>query len=160
MDAPKFPVPGLRELIDGVEEAHRSDVTDMEPYLDRHTGQVIYVLATERPDYIEATPELIEEMNRVEADQEDRYFRLRTIDLPHDGDIIDDFIDDQDEAVATRLARAFSGRGRFRRFKDAAHELGLIHAWHRFQRSVQAAYVRRGCKAHGIQFNDDEPATS
>lgn len=62
------------------------------------------------------------------------------------------FIDDLDDTrLAARLRRAISGRGAFRRFKDALaeHDLDLLDRWHAFSNDRQRGRARSWLAVEG-----------
>ena len=56
-----------------------------------------------------------------------------------------------------RLLRAIHGRGAFRVFKDAAHELGLIKRWYEYLHDETVRILRGFLEGEGIEYRDQEP---
>lgn len=51
------------------------------------------------------------------------------------------------------------GRGAFRRFKDAAHRLGVIDAWYAYRDNVARKLMLDWARVHGIPV-DESPGRS
>jgi hypothetical protein len=147
----------LKDLLDAME--FQSDETS--GYLHRPTGRVVSVSA----DAIRAAEAdddgLVDPAELAEA---------RDI-LTNGGDYLhlpDRFEVDEyrmmerfaaglaDPSAQGELLGSLRGRGAFRRFKDAAHRLGLADEWYAYRDSEYEELARAWCEVHGIPL---EPAS-
>ena len=147
----------IQEIIDGIEM--QSD--ERTSYLHRSSGEVFTVaddeFTTNETDLDGNGPEAIA---RAIDDNPDAYIALP------DRFEIDEYRMMQrfaytvsDEPVQEQLLRSLRGAGAFRRFKDAAHRIGVASAWYRYRDNAFAKVARDWCAAHGIEF-EDLPADS
>jgi len=58
-----------------------------------------------------------------------------------------------DAAESDELDAALHGRGAFRRFKDAAHRLGIADEWYQFRQTALEEIATEFLEAHGIAFH-------
>jgi hypothetical protein len=63
-----------------------------------------------------------------------------------------------DPAAQAELEHALRGRGAFRRFKDAVHQLGLAKEWYASRDRGYESVARAWCETHGIMV--EPPAVS
>lgn len=95
-----------------------------------------------------------EDRARVEASDD-------FIDLPgkfeiHEYRIMQTFVEQEASGkVQAALSKAIEGRGVFRRFKDRAHDLGVIEEWYRYKDRQIGDLAATFLAAEGISFRDD-----
>lgn len=155
----------LSRVIEGIE----GQGDELFTFLDSETGEVVavwdYALhAAEEgeADEEEDGPAVAwrkEERALARAiveDQNDRY-----LSLPDDSDInewemMQAFARGvDDKGVSETLQRAIHGRGAFRRFKDAAHRLGLADEWYRYRDQCYKNLAVQWCEDNGLAYVDD-----
>lgn len=132
----------LSDIIDAI------DFTDQytEYFLDRETGEVIYV-----NDMVMTSSEKEEIYDQLD---EHGFYRLpdqRDID---DYRTMEEFISGLSGSAADKLSRAISGRGAFRRFKDTVHSLGLSDQWYSFEEDSHKHIAIRWCEEHGLEWEE------
>jgi Uncharacterised protein family (UPF0158) len=83
---------------------------------------------------------------------DDRWMRIEAIESSTAFCIMEDFIDQCDDArLAHALGQALQQRKPFRRFKDTlADHPAQRQAWFAFERQAMEAIARRWCEDHGI----------
>jgi len=65
--------------------------------------------------------------------------------------LMEDFIETlQDNHIIKALSIAISGKGAFRRFKDTAHNFGVIEQWYEFKDQSVMKFAREWCKDNGL----------
>lgn len=72
-----------------------------------------------------------------------------------DGRRIERFIGRTPKSVREKLREAFTGRGRFRRFRTELHELGIRNAWEEYRARDHAATLVHWGEAHGVPIVRD-----
>jgi L-methionine (R)-S-oxide reductase len=149
----------LSLILDGMEHGEEETA-----YLNKKTGQLLMIMegdlrAAEDEGPFEDGPEwereIIEE-TRDFLEHEDDYVALPTKFDIHEYNIMRDFCESvENEQISSRLLRAIQGSGAFRRFKDLAHELGVIDRWYRYRQQAFKSIATEWCDSHEVPYIDD-----
>lgn len=93
----------------------------------------------------------------IEEGWNTRFFGLPTKYDIHEYSIMERFVWSLPEGVMQEtLASAISGKGAFRRFKDAVYEFGIEQQWFDFQASKYREIAIKWCGARGFSYNEDK----
>ena len=112
----------LQDVIDGIDMVSE----DSTCYLDRETGEVLFISEIADNDYDDVILELLEEGS-------DRFIEFPSQWDRNDYQTMVDFIESLPQRKEQNLlAISINGSGAFRRFKYTASELGLLDDWYRF----------------------------
>ena len=84
--------------------------------------------------------------------EDDRYIKLPDRMEINEYHMMEAFAYDHDE----RLVSAIKGRKAFRRFKDAADEIGLLEEWYEFRDNCYRSRAEEWCMAHDLEWEDDD----
>ena len=145
----------LEDVIDGLEA--QSDETHS--YLNRRTGEVIWLgddmlRRAEDEDDLEGEPAWMVEAVAEARDvlESGDYLRLPYRWEIDEYRIMEEFCITQVEGAAqTKLLDAIRGKGAFRRFKDRAHDLGLLDRWYVYRGEQLARIAIEWCEENGIE---------
>ena len=113
----------LSDIIDAIEMADQYS----EDFLDRETGEIVQIS--------DMTMSIDEREEAYELLDAHGFYRLPSSFDIREYDIMEDFVYSLPKSQQSRLARAISGRGAFRRFKDMIHQLDLADRWYEYQAS-------------------------
>lgn len=132
----------LSDIIDAIE------MTDQysEDFLDRETGEIVRIS--------DMTMSIDEQEEACELLDAHGFYRLPSSFDIREYDIMKDFVYSLPESQQSRLARAISGRGAFRRFKDMIHQLGLADRWYEYQASAYRKKAIRWCEENGLEYEE------
>jgi hypothetical protein len=128
-------------------------------YINRKTGELITitneeVALTEDPEEAAEAQwqkDLLPKAREVLASED--YIPLPSKFEVHEWSIMERFAQSRtDAAVSDELDAALHGRGAFRRFKDAAHRLGIADDWYRFRDAALEEIAIEFLEAHGIAY--------
>jgi len=135
----------LQDVVDHMEMA---DDVDTNHFLNRETGEFIYC----NQDFMDAD-EYEEALDEVESGD---CVALPTKFDIHEYKIMERFVYHEvvDEQKSNKLANAITGRGAFRRFKNTAHELGLIQDWYDYRDQAYRKIAREWCENFGIKYEE------
>ena len=130
----------IQDIIDAFE------LTDQytECFLDTETGNI------ERINEMVMTQK--EKQEIIDRLDEHGSYRLPSSRDLDDYSIMESFIDSLSGKAHDRLADAISGRGAFRRFKDALYEMGIEKEWFSFKKAEYRKIAIRWCEDAGIQY--------
>jgi hypothetical protein len=131
-------------------------------FLNRRTGEIYggtpdQISAAEESDDAEEFPdweaEVIRRLQEV-LDSPD-WLELPERDSREDYRIMERFCLERCEGfLQDELLSAITGRGAFRRFKDALHRHGIQEAWYAFRRQELAVEARAWLEANDIAFKE------
>jgi hypothetical protein len=132
-------------------------------YLNKRTGELIILSDDELSQAEEDidmsdSPEWMQEMMRQakEVIGSDDYIPLPTAFEINDYHIMEDFCYTvEDDKIRDKLLNAISGRGAFRRFKDAIHFLDIQDDWYRFQNEELEKIAIEWLEEKGIAYTRD-----
>ena len=132
----------------------------MTVYFKRSTGEFImvtddYIYAAEDDESLDNRPEWEQEAIRQTAevltDEIDDYVPLPSRYDIHEYAIMEDFCHSVAKPkIADDLFRSISGRGAFRRFKDAIRRHGIENDWYRFKDEAYKEIALEWCEENGI----------
>ncbi len=130
----------LSEIIDAIK------MTDQESeyFLDKETGKIVWI-----SDFAMDAKEREEVCEQLD---EHGFYRLPTSFDIHEYSIMEDFVYSLPESKRDRLARAISGRGAFRRFKDGIWQLGIEEQWYEYQGSAYKRMAIEWCEDNNIEY--------
>lgn len=130
----------LQEIIDAIEMTDQAS----EYFLDKETGEIVWIseVVMDRDEIGEAYDEL----------DEHGFYRLPTSFDIHEYSIMEDFVYSLPEPKSDRLARAISGRGAFRRFKDGIRQLGIEEQWYEYQGNAYKRMAIEWCEDNGLEY--------
>lgn len=147
----------LSDIVEGME--CQSD--EMTSYLHRPTGRVLTVSdeafsAADEEDEDSGSPEEVAEARNILAGG-DEYLALPDRFEIDEYRMMERFATGiLDARHRNELLAALSGRGAFRRFKDAVHRLKLADAWYTFRDRAYEEVARVWCEAHNIEIEAHE----
>jgi hypothetical protein len=129
-------------------------------YLNKRTGELIILSddelsQAEEDVYVSDSPEWMQEMMRQakEVIGSDDYIPLPTKFEINDYHIMEDFCYTiEDEKIQDKLLNSISGRGAFRRFKDAIHFLDIQNDWYRFREEEFEKIAIEWLEDNGIEY--------
>ena len=125
------------------------------PYLDLHTGQVIWVWESDEAFTETTNAEPAENRRNRETIQTqlDRFVEIPELDTADDNEILRDFLGSDwtdDDARWRRANEAY--RGSVGRWKEAVrHDPTIIHAWHEFEQQAVRRRALAFLAEHGIE---------
>ena len=118
--------------------------------INRVTSEIL-MLPDERSDFEDEDQE-----DRVRVEASEDFIALPGKLEIHEYRIMESFVGGHpSDKVRSALGRAIEGRGAFRRFKDMAHDLGVIEEWYRYKERQIGDLAASFLKAEGIAFRDD-----
>lgn len=121
-------------------------------YVCRKSGEIATIPGAE--DFDSEDPEFAEVRERVVA-SDDFVTMPGKFDI-HEYRIMEDFVEGQTDAnVRDMLDRAIRGKGAFRRFKDCAHDLGVIEQWYDWKVKAIGRIAADHLDHMGIAYVDD-----
>lgn len=137
----------------------------MTVYFKCTTGEFVavtdeYVYAAEDDDPLDGRPEWEQEAVRTIADflaheDDGTYVPLPSRYDIHEYAIMERFCETiTNKKIANDLFRAISGKGAFRRFKDAIHRHGIQENWYRFKDYAYREIAREWCEEHGLTWRE------
>ncbi len=137
----------------------------MTVYFQRSTGRFImvtdeYVYAAESDDPLDDRPEWEQEIIRETAELLNREESGDYVPLPtrydiHEYAIMESFCSTvENRMIANDLFRSITGKGAFRRFKDALHRHGIEKNWYAYKDEAYKEIAREWCKEHGINWRE------
>ena len=95
-------------------------------------------------------------LEQIDLDGTGRFLRLPDKYYIHEYKIMEQFVWSLPEGrIQNALARAISGRGAFRRFKDGIIRYDIEQKWYDFQSDAYHDIAVRWCKEHELRFQDD-----
>jgi len=146
-------VVSLRDIVDALDAPSQ----ETETFLDRETGEIIYVteddqVALEAPD-----PDDIPEWQRAhlaklrEVLNTDRLVQLPNSYEIHEWSIMERFCGTVADAQARdQLFESIQGRGAFRMFRSTLERFGLREQWYAYRRSAFEEIVEEWLEANNI----------
>jgi hypothetical protein len=137
----------------------------MTVYFQRSTCKFIaitdeYRCAAESDDPLEDRPEWEQEIIQETAEFLDLEDDGDHVPLPtrydiHEYAVMERFCSTvENRKIANDLSRSLSGKGAFRRFKDALHQHGIEKTWYAFQDGAYKEIAQDWCEEHGISWRD------
>lgn len=134
----------LQDVIDGIDMVSE----DSTCYLDRETGEVLFISEIADNDYDDDILELLEEGN-------DRFIEFPSQWDRNDYQTMVDFIESLPQGKEQNLlAISINGSGAFRRFKYTASELGLLDDWYRFLNNAHRELAIEWCEDNEIEYEE------
>lgn len=134
----------LQDVIDGIDMVSE----DSTCYLDRETGEVLFISEIADNDYDDDILELLEEGS-------DRFIEFPSQWDRNDYQTMVDFIESLPQRKEQNLlAISINGSGAFRRFKYTASELGLLDDWYRFLNNAHRELVIEWCEDNEIEYEE------
>lgn len=134
----------LQDVIDGIDMVSE----DSTCYLDRETGEVLFISEIADNDYDDDILELLEEGS-------DRFIEFPSQWDRNDYQTMVDFIESLPQGKEQNLlAISINGSGAFRRFKYTASELGLLDDWYRFLNNAHRELAIEWCEDNEIEYEE------
>ena len=134
----------LQDVIDGIDMVSE----DSTCYLDRETGEVLFISEIADNDYDDDILELLEEGS-------DRFIEFPSQWDRNDYQTMVDFIESLPQGKEQNLlAISINGTGAFRRFKYTASELGLLDDWYRFLNNAHRELAIEWCEDNEIEYEE------
>lgn len=134
----------LQDVIDGIDMVSE----DSTCYLDRETGEVLFISEIADNDYDDDILELLEEGS-------DRFIEFPSQWDRNDYQTMVDFIESFPQRKEQNLlAISINGSGAFRRFKYTASELGLLDDWYRFLNNAHRELAIEWCEDNEIEYEE------
>lgn len=134
----------LQDVIDGIDMVSE----DSTCYLDRETGEVLFISEIADNDYDDVILELLEEGS-------DRFIEFPSQWDRNDYQTMVDFIESLPQGKEQNLlAISIKGSGAFRRFKYTASELGLLDDWYRFLNNAHRELAIEWCEDNEIEYEE------
>ena len=134
----------LQDVIDGIDMVSE----DSTCYLDRETGEVLFISEIADNDYDDEILELLEEGS-------DRFIEFPSQWDRNDYQTMVDFIESLPQRKEQNLlAISINGSGAFRRFKYTASELGLLDDWYRFLNNAHRELAIEWCEDNEIEYEE------
>jgi hypothetical protein len=128
-------------------------------YFKRSTGEFISTNdeGQSLDDWMEGEPEAIRSAAEVLLKEKGGdYVPLPSRFDIHEYAIIERFCDTvANPKIANDLLRSISGKGAFRRFKDALYRHAIEKDWYRYKDDAYKEIAREWCKEHGIIWSED-----
>ncbi|WP_026909282.1 UPF0158 family protein [Paucisalibacillus globulus] len=149
----------IKVKIDDIVEGLEFQMDDYSTLLNTKTSKVVsianhYLGKAEDGEYDEAEDlDDEEEMAYDIVENWDDYEDLpSTFDI-NEYEMIEDFcFTISSEAKKDRLLRAIQGKGTFKRFKDTAHDLGLIEDWYKYRENCYKQIAIRFCEELDLEY--------
>ena len=143
----------LREIVD----AMSFQCDEMSAYVERATGRIVVVSEEALRDAEDGTGDGLGVEGEELADAQvilrkpDDYVALPDRFEIDEYQMMADFAASLDFAPARgALQQSIRGHGAFRRFKDAAHQLGVLDAWYAYRDERYEELARSWCEEHGL----------
>ncbi|MFO7666986.1 MAG: UPF0158 family protein [Desulfobacterales bacterium] len=133
-------------------------------FLNRRTGELLTLSteelsAAEEDDDIDNYPEWQKEMiiEAKEVISSDDYLPLPSKSDIHEYHIVEDFCCSvEDDKIRGELLDKITGRGAFRRFKDALHLVGIEEEWYLFRQEALEKIAIDWLEENQISYTKDE----
>lgn len=133
----------LDTVIDAIETADDA----FEYYWNQKTGEVLCI-----SDPVYTGMDEDEDREELEENWED-YYRLPTKYDIHEYNIMEEFISQLPAGrIQNTLEAAISGKGAFRRFKDAVNRYGIEKQWYAYEADTYKEIAVRWCKDNDIEY--------
>ncbi len=137
----------------------------MTVYFKRSTGKFItitdeYIYAAESDDPLDTRPEWEQEMIQETAEFLASEDDGDNVPLPNRYDIHEYSIMErfcamvENQKIANDLFRSITGKGAFRRFKNALHRHGIEKNWYSYMDEAYKEIAREWCKEHCISWQE------
>lgn len=134
----------LQDVIDGIDMVSE----DSTCYLDRETGEVLFISEIADNDYDDDILELLKEGS-------DRFIEFPSQWDRNDYQTMVDFIESLPQGKEQNLlAISINESGAFRRFKYTASELGLLDDWYRFLNNAHRELAIEWCEDNEIEYEE------
>lgn len=139
----------MKVKLDSVLEAIESASDAFEYYLNKDTGEVVML---SDPIY---TGEDDKELREEIEENRESYYQLPTKFDIHEYSIMENFIEELPDGNKKEMVeRAISGRGAFRRFKDAIYSYNLENKWYEYQARAYKNIAIEWCKERNLKYEE------
>lgn len=92
-------------------------------------------------------------INKIEIDEEERYFYLPSSYIFHDSEIIEEYIDGiENRKIQEELEDVFYGKGKYRRFKETLRKYRMEDDYYSFREEYFKNMAIEWCKKFNIEY--------
>ena len=107
-------------------------------------------------DQIEAKSDEYEELtDKIEEDEEERYYYLPNSYVFHDSELIEEYIDEiKNENIQEELEEAFYGKGKYRRFKETLRKFRIENDYYNFREEYLKNMAIEWCQKNNIEYEE------
>lgn len=145
----------LQDIVSALE----SHTQDTEIYLDRESGEILFVTEEDRFALDEDDPESVPQWQREHLSNiREAFATERVVQLPDAFDIHDWAIMERfsrtiaDPKVQDELTDAIHGSGAFRMFRSSLERHNLREEWYSYRQSALEEIAREWCQENNIPF--------
>lgn len=93
-------------------------------------------------------------LNKVEFDEEDRYYYLPNRYNFHDSEIVEEYINTvNDVKLQNELEYVFYGKGKFGRFKDTLRKYNMLDNYYKFREDYLKEMAIDWCKENNLEYD-------
>lgn len=96
-----------------------------------------------------------EVIDKIEKDEEERYYYLPNSYVFHDSELIEEYIDGiEDENIKDELEEEFYGKGKYRRFKETLKKYKIENGYYNFRKRYLKNMAIEWCQKNNIKYDE------
>ena len=136
----------LQELVDMFDS-----ISDFEHIVyDKQENDFIFIDSN-----IMSMAEYEEIIDKIDRDEEGRYYYLPSTYEFHDSEVIEEYIGNiKNEYIQEELEESFYGRGKYRRFKDSLRKYRIEDDYYNFREKYLKDIAIEWCKENNIEYEE------
>ena len=136
----------LQELVDMFDS-----ISDFEHIVyDKQENDFIFIDSN-----IMSMAEYEEIIDKIDRDEEDRYYYLPSTYEFHDSEVIEEYIGNiKNEYIQEELEESFYGRGKYRRFRDTLRKYRIEDDYYNFREKYLKDMAIEWCKKNSIEYEE------
>ena len=93
--------------------------------------------------------------DKIEEDEEERYYYLPSSYVFHDSELIEEYIDEiKNENIQEELEDAFYGKGKYRRFKETLRKFRIENDYYNFREEYLKNMAIEWCQKNNIEYEE------
>lgn len=93
--------------------------------------------------------------DKIEEDEEERYYYLPNSYVFHDSELIEEYIDEiKNENIQEELEDAFYGKGKYRRFKETLRKFRIENDYYNFREEYLKNMAIEWCQKNNIEYEE------
>ena len=92
-------------------------------------------------------------INKIEDDEEERYYYLPSLYVFHDSELIEEYINGvKNEKIQEELEDKFYGKGKYRSFKETLRKYGIEDDYYNFREKYLENMAIEWCEKNNIEY--------
>ena len=93
--------------------------------------------------------------DKIEEDEEERYYYLPSSYVFHDSELVEEYIDEiKNENIQEELEDAFYGKGKYRRFKETLRKFRIENDYYNFREEYLKNMAIEWCQKNNIEYEE------